>query len=996
MQQLELEQQIRFALSRLSDTSAHHEFEQLCLAFARRRISLNLLPATGPVSAGGDQGRDAESFWSYLGHEAGATTTSAALAAVGTDRVVLACTLQATGLTRKVRSDLALIVGSGSSVDRVFYFMNSALPVARRHELVQIAADEYRISLDIIDLQALSTHLADPDLYWIASAYLRLPSDAAPTVSADASLPNWYRQLRSRWLRPVTPPMTAGDLSEVRLLARVATQVPAARADLPMALALLDTLAESTAEDIAWHAGYERCVATYRGAEQFAPIEAWLRSLIETASQRPVDGSVLVDAVSLLNYGFGAYARSRGDSTAGEWSALRNRLLSRVEQDLATAASPNLRALLLSVRMRLCFMVVLPEQSELASVSVLPEYGRSRDAVLPEPVQLIDVDGGMAAALDLLAVFPQAPMFPMTAVAEMLDMLTLTLLTHPSYAAVRAGVEDAVARVSGASSAGERALQRAMVLGDAGRWVAAASEAQAAARSFWTAHDVGAASRCMLVEGDVLRMAGLHIAAKTRYLAAAYASGAHADADVRTISAEALLRGAQQDYFLGRWATAALELQTALQQHVQLAPNAADVEAHEYLADAAQLLTNILGVATAAPSLATWLHAELGIDVAETEPPSRDEVRQVFEQVAAAGLQPPFSDLHDRLHVAWRAFGVTWRFEFDSDPTTVMAADRTISALQFLLLSLDGQPVEWLPTTVRVLVQVGGAPRQTRIHETPPSVETELRFEIRVAAVDAADADPRTRLTQLFGQAHRTAVRLVAATSLQPPDDLFEILTTLGTAGALASPAVRAYDDTARVVVPVWAAPPRAALADGVPHQDHEGIPESGLPELTGNSPRLRVPQVERAISDRYAAVGPLLRVSLRRILDHAQSQELLREARARGVLDWQLLSALVNLVGTWRVEEAGLDLSDDEGGAAAETLMRSPEPDDSTGFPPTLLSPRALTSALQVLMVAVLPSYGLQLPGKYVDFAALEAVLRQRFGYGSIDQLHNDVFGWS
>jgi hypothetical protein len=60
---------IRFHLETLGETNAHHPFEQLCLGLTRRRIVSNVLPATGPVSAGGDGGRDAESFWSLVAKE---------------------------------------------------------------------------------------------------------------------------------------------------------------------------------------------------------------------------------------------------------------------------------------------------------------------------------------------------------------------------------------------------------------------------------------------------------------------------------------------------------------------------------------------------------------------------------------------------------------------------------------------------------------------------------------------------------------------------------------------------------------------------------------------------------------------------------------------------------------------------------------------------------------------------------------------------------------
>jgi hypothetical protein len=62
----ELQRYIRFQLADLRAQNAHHAFEDLCRNFARLTICERLLPATGPVGKGGDQGRDFESFRSYL------------------------------------------------------------------------------------------------------------------------------------------------------------------------------------------------------------------------------------------------------------------------------------------------------------------------------------------------------------------------------------------------------------------------------------------------------------------------------------------------------------------------------------------------------------------------------------------------------------------------------------------------------------------------------------------------------------------------------------------------------------------------------------------------------------------------------------------------------------------------------------------------------------------------------------------------------------------
>ena len=53
---VEVEAQVRFALSQLPVQNAHHEFEHICRHLTQQFICSNVLPATGPVSAGAIRG----------------------------------------------------------------------------------------------------------------------------------------------------------------------------------------------------------------------------------------------------------------------------------------------------------------------------------------------------------------------------------------------------------------------------------------------------------------------------------------------------------------------------------------------------------------------------------------------------------------------------------------------------------------------------------------------------------------------------------------------------------------------------------------------------------------------------------------------------------------------------------------------------------------------------------------------------------------------------
>ncbi len=166
---------IRFALDNLGERNAHHEFEQLCLDAARLVLVSNLVPATGPVSSGGDQGRDAESFWTSLAAAPSPVSAFARLAS--TEKVVLACTIQKDRVPAKIRRDLASICGQGSPVQHVLYFTVAPVPVSTRHTLEDEARDVHQVKLDIFDAVALTDLLIRPELYFLAERYLSLLVD---------------------------------------------------------------------------------------------------------------------------------------------------------------------------------------------------------------------------------------------------------------------------------------------------------------------------------------------------------------------------------------------------------------------------------------------------------------------------------------------------------------------------------------------------------------------------------------------------------------------------------------------------------------------------------------------------------------------------------------------------------------------------------------------------------------------------------------------------
>jgi hypothetical protein len=176
---------INFGLSRLRIQNRHHEFEHLCRDLARARIASNILPATGPVAGSGDQGRDFETFHTYLANSLTSTSTFTGRAA--TDSIVFACTVQQSGLLAKISEDVRSVCSQGTHVQRIYFFCTEPLRVSDRHNAQTWAANEFGVSLEVLDGPTLAELLSDHEVFWIAQTHLHLPSELAPPPTTQSA-----------------------------------------------------------------------------------------------------------------------------------------------------------------------------------------------------------------------------------------------------------------------------------------------------------------------------------------------------------------------------------------------------------------------------------------------------------------------------------------------------------------------------------------------------------------------------------------------------------------------------------------------------------------------------------------------------------------------------------------------------------------------------------------------------------------------------------------
>lgn len=1010
----QLVQQILFNLDRLADGNGHHEFEKICFAFARRRISINLLPATGPVSAGGDQGRDGESFWSNIANET--SPTSVYSATVSAERVVLACTIQKTDIPSKIRGDLNSITGQGTPVARVLYFTVVSVPVATRHKLIAEARESHDVELEIFDGLALAEHLADPDLFWIAAEYLKLPASLAPERDDEGDpLPGWYLRDRDYWRARIDPGRTMGDFVSLRDVLRHSTYHEQARGDLGDWIAKMrEFLTGDSAAEVQMRARYEIAVATLRGTGTLHAADLLIREFFQTITNIEGDLPLLEDAAVLLQYGYGARLRGTTGITRSELDGYYDALRAHIRGALADSPYPNAKALLLAIDVRLAFFQAypndLPERVEglrdpRDTLRVVLDAYDAEQAVPAQTtaIPLRDLDGGMATISALLEVLPSAPLFPIEHTAELFEMLTLSLANHPEYQRLRDGLDEAVARVGGDASKAERAHARAITFAEAGQLLRALAEVHEAKIGWRHGETIEESIPMMLLAASIYEHLGLFFAAKLHAYAAAVAANGAQQTDVRRYVPQAIAVAVINDFKAGNWCSASRLARVAILAQNAYAEDPTNIDRHAYLADMLQREAFALHIAhTLAPDYESLIRATAR--AVGTETLLDDMASHLFgadhrtigtlvAQLDRQGFGRPFADAGETRDLRWSAFGATWTVRSRNTRRDTLAAERLASGIQVIQAELALADAVWIPVDVHIEVRTDRVEKSAGIEDLERVASNDTsRWIVHLEPGDSVQED-------------RALVDLVTDASILLLDnslldrEKFLALVDEAFARGLGHKLSggRPYDEAADFLrnedYERMAALPRGPLGAGIPG----GAPPVH-PELALRIDLSEWYDHDRAVANierRYRLMMPIGRLTIPRLAGAEPSATVLRQLREEGWRDWQLIMAITHIIGNARPGWEGLRVAVDSPPAVREraaALLRREELDTDPRLSSEAFTRDKLLAALEFTALLTLPSYGLHVNTPTPNATAVLTVLRDRFNFGVDDAPHADL----
>lgn len=997
----ELETYISFCLGQLSERNEHHTFEIIATRIARKRISANILVANGPVSAGGDQQRDAESYATRIPDEL--PNAAGFSASASTSPMVIACTVQKTGLKKKILDDLAGICAAAAApVELVAFFSVHSISEATTHKVQEFARTTYGVTLDVYSGMKVATILAEPDLVWVAQHYLRVPAAMVP--EPEDVTPEWYGELRDALRRNGGPvaltPATQGEITEAL---RFATWDEVANADLPEWLAFMGAFLDRAADDdIVFRACYEIAVARFRGMGIAGTSEDLIRRAVNYALSN-IHTNIFDDAVTLVAYWGNMWVAGVATASATEIAEARERLhehiaagLTAVDRATYPVRSASLTGTLASLHLQPKWERAEENGFRPPRVDVAAHAGVKLDSVQVDSSfadSLIDLDTAMRYLDDLVDLLPRARPYSASGLSQIFTMFAPAVSAHPSYAKVRDALDARTAEVQGDAAIAERCRDRAIAFEGAGQPLEALAELHTA-KARWFHGDLmyGAVLVSRYIAKIYLDL-GLTYAAKMYACGAAMMANQSPDDDVKTQIPKAIFQAARAAQMAGCWVDAAALTEIALLAHNSHATNPFDLSSHPDLEHHhTNELIEYLAVRTFWPDVEPlFRHAHPTTDRYELlseqalHPDATmllDEERfQEFAREQFTG--PVLADLGHTRTIDFEALGVRWVFKFDNDHASVLTAEGLVAAFQvFLADAARFHPVILRATTsIRIDTTRGAshASNDVLFDNDGDEVSVQINWSDSTGDLDEISRSIISMSIRLLGEVHA-----------RPREDLMALLDSLGRDGIshkvlMGRPYNESADFLSKEHYERCAGATRPSSSDAFTPSSHESLAAS-----TREGPDYNRAESLERIEQRYRTAESWS-LSLAAFLEDPRGRKEIDRLQADGWLDWQILVTFVNVGLNWRVQREAIDPMSITPQQMRELATR-PEEESELRLPVEFILEH-LENNLFIQTVSVARNWKLRTQGGALGLDILRDLLVRRYHFGEDDVPHTNLF---
>lgn len=963
------------------------------------------------MSAGGDEGRDAETFHTVLKDELG--PHGAFLGRISDGLYVFTCTIQQKDVDKKILADVKKILEHGRAPAAIFALCTGNLPVGKRKKLEKYIAKQFDGKFEIIDREALAVQLAQRGIYWIAERYLDLPAalTPAPVEEDEAQLPEWYVGDRERWRERGGPQGVFADILDLKDGLRHATRFAAARPDLPFWLGHVRQLTgDEFPYEVRQRARYEVAYATMLALPDIRPADDLIRAFfVDLLAAEDVDYARYDDASTIILFATTSLFARQTDIMAEDLRGWNDELRGRLRTELKSERRPTRRALMLELLGGLALHrdpLQLPIANEpLPHVDVLDmldETG-SMPKIEVEPdawPAVIDIDETMGAWGELAANLGNTPLFPVDSFAARVGTMAPLLLDQEGYRELIDAIDAGVARTSGAAAVAERARDRGLYLRRAGRTLDALDELHTAKVEWWKGDTLRGSLLSMFLIAGCYRDLGMAYAAKYHALGAAYAAHGSGD-EVVDLVADGYLLASECDYHAGAWCSAMELVDLGLNaQRVLVDLDVDETAAEMYRRGVATIGFTLRMARQLAPRFVPFVeqiakrHGLLD-DLDEIDKSLPPEGREVLlERIDAQLDGRPLNDAGATRVIRFAALGTDWTITSSNRFEDARAAERLAAAAQITLVELAQSDLCLIPTKIRVRVEARDPNSDPRdVVRTRPSNDGRDWLVHLVRYDDGGELDPESTQIELFS----VISEILIDASLLPANEYLGRIEDgfrRGLTHKLGS--VRPYDELG-VPRSIYDRTPRALVFPPFDPVAFQVAPADELQWRDDDGPTYDRSTALDRIRTRYERIPTMIPKALGRLRHDSDFLATVAELRSRGWLDWHILQALVNCAMNKRFAAEGLDTSGathEQRALRMQELMDAGDELDET--PSDLHAPslEELEFQGEIQLAVILAGWELEIHQSTPDLPALRTFLERRYHYFEDDVEHPAFFG--
>jgi len=957
-------QQIRFSLDNLGAQNRHYDFEAICRHLSRIRLGLNILPATGPVSSGGDQGRDFETYKILpeivSQRNNGLIPGSAAFA----------CTTQKNSILRKIKDDVKKIVERGNKVDIIYFFSLENVEVSKRHQVQKWSRETYSVEIEILDGEFLAESLADKDLFWIAIEYLQIPSNLYP-ISEDID----YLKTKEKWENTTINAPNYAIFDELRNLGKRCLFDKDTKQDILFWLSKLEQLLKfDYSQKFKRKVLYEIVALRTRGTGSLSGWGKYVRQYFDLSDtfNNQVEAQ---EACVVVTFAYGSMIRRVSDFTEEEIKKWRKLIEDYTEVELKKEYPKTIQAAIYELK---------------GYLLLTDPYNRK-------------VDEGLDWWIKLTSLIKETPLFPLERFSDVLVAMIDFVDDNPKYEQLNQRIDLLLGERVGGFVVAKKCRDRAIAYRKKGELLKSLRELHKV-KVAWYAHETlyGSLLSMLLIAETYLDL-GLIYAAKNYALAVTFIAQRAREEKEKVFIPKGLSALATYEYSNGEWAHFFEHANLSLKALTIFTKGLDDENAREiyekmtFYTSLISTFTDILEnniLSSYVNNKIKEFNTEIMTEIVEDLIPlakdswSKIKTEEILQKIQSEFKNYPFNDVGKVRSVKFNAFGTSWHFSWKNNLVETAKSEQLISLLQILFAECIEKDLFLLKSDVLIRISLGNEYKIQNQHK-------EDRF-VWLVVLPQKTPSNQEEIDQYHREALGIAIQIFSELSLLPRERIVRLLENLFEEGFLH----KAFAGNSYEVL----------FIDLVPKDLYDEILKlnkiSYLKDLefTNTTHKLlgwrdsvisayNKKKSEELIRKRYKKSIIPISLTLQKLKNKLFFQETVKKLRLEGWKDWHILMTIALITINYRVNRLGYKDLDDSKKKSIEQMSLK-ETSKSIPVPLVEFGEIELKNTLYMSMLSTLKIFDLKYKPNLLIKSALKEFLEKRCCYFSDDISHKDFFG--